>query len=66
VLDHRAPHVLIRVADVDVRRAGAVGGACDRPRDVRVLDARDYLDELPGLDVRADLDDQIGVPVDAF
>jgi hypothetical protein len=31
-----------------------------------MLDARDHLDELPGLDVRADLDDEIGVPVDAF
>jgi hypothetical protein len=31
-----------------------------------MLDARDHLDELPGLDVRADLDDELGVPVDAF
>jgi hypothetical protein len=64
VLDHRAPHVLVRVADIDVRRAGAVRSPSDRARDVRVLDTRDHLDRLTGLDVRADLDDQLGVPVD--
>jgi hypothetical protein len=64
VLDHRAPHVLVRVADIDIGRAGAVRSPSDRARDVRVLDPRDHLDGLTGLDVRADLDDQLGVPID--
>jgi hypothetical protein len=64
MLDHRAPHVLVRVADIDEGRAGAVRSPSDRARNVRVLDSRDHLDGLPGLDVRADLDDQLGVPVD--
>ena len=64
LLDHRAPDVLVRVADVDVRGAGAVRGPRHRARDVGVLDPRDHLDELAGLDVRADLDDQLRVPVD--
>ena len=64
VLDHRAPHMLIRVADIDVRRAGAVRGPCNRSSHVDVLDPRDHLHQLARLNVRADLDDQFGVPVD--
>jgi hypothetical protein len=29
-----------------------------------MLDPRHHLDELPGLDVRTDLDDELGVPLD--
>jgi len=66
VLDHCAPDVLVRIADVDVHSAGTIGGPRDRTRDVCVLDSRDHLDELTGLNVCANPDDQLGVPVDSF
>ena len=64
MLDQRTADVLVRVADVDVGRARAIGGTGHRARHVGVLDPRDHLDELAGLDVRADLDDQLGVALD--
>ena len=65
VLDQRPPHVLVGVEDVDVPRAGPVRGACDGPRDLGVLDAAEHLDELAGLNVRADLNGELGISLDA-
>jgi len=65
-LDHGAADVLILVADVDVARVGPVGGARESACQLGVLEQGVHEERLPGLDVRADPDDQVGIAVDAI
>ena len=63
-LDHRAPDVLILVADVHERRSGPIRLPCQRAHELGVLD--EPLEEhlLPGLNVRADANGQLRVALD--
>ena len=60
-LDRGAAHVLIGVADDDPARTRAVGLAHDRTRRRRMLDLAEDHHLLPGLDVRADANRELGV-----
>ena len=57
-LDVGAAHVLVGVVDIDVPRTGAVGLACDRARERRVLDERPDRERLPRLEVQPDVHGQ--------
>ena len=60
-LDRGAAHVLIRIADDDPARTRAVRLADDRTRRRRVLDLAEDDHLLPGLNVRADANRELGV-----
>ncbi len=51
---------LVRVEDVHVARAARVGSARDLARQLLLADVRRDADELAGLHVRAEADDQVG------
>ena len=55
MLDVRAAHVLVRIEDVDVLRAGLVRLPRDRTDERRMLDERVDAECLPALEVQADL-----------
>ena len=65
VLDQGAAHVRVGVTDVDVSRTRAVGGARNGADERRMLDVAGDLDELAGLNVRADVDGQLGEAVES-
>jgi len=65
-LDQRAAKVHVAVADVDVARAGAVGGARDRLRERRVLEQAVDDQRLARLEVDSDPHGQVGVALEAF
>ena len=64
MLDERSPDVVVGVAHVDACGARVVGGARDRANERRVLDERVHEHGLPGLYVRTDAHDQLGVAVE--
>ncbi len=66
MLDHRPPHVLVGVAHVDVTGACAVPGPGQRAHELDVLDLRVDEERLPRLEVDADANDQLGVPLEAI
>ena len=61
-LDRGAAHVPVVVLDDDLARAGAIGLAGDRARDLDLLHQRPDADRLASLDVRADAHRQLRVP----
>ena len=65
-LDHRPPHVLVFIDDVDVRRAGPIRLARQRANEIGVLDETADEDLLPGLDVGADPHGELRVALEAF
>ena len=54
-------HLRVEVPRVEEARAVRVGLRCDRPEERRGGRRADHQHVLAGLDVRADLDDQLGV-----
>ena len=55
-------HQLVPVEDVDVARAALVGGAGDLAGQLLLAEVARDADELAGLHVRAEADDQVGEP----
>jgi hypothetical protein len=55
-------HPLVGVEHVDVTSAPRIGGAGDLPGQLLLADIRGDADELAGLDVRPEADDQVGEP----
>ena len=66
VLDHRAAHVLVDVADVDVTGAGLVARAGERACELGMLDLTVDEQRLPGLEVHSDPHDQLRVALQAI
>ena len=62
--DVSAPDVLVGVEDVDVPRPGGVGRPRDRAGERRMLDQRVDPQDLTGLEVQPDLDDELRVPLE--
>ena len=64
VLHARALDVRVVVGEVDEAGAVAVAAVGDRPREGLAPERRAQLDDLPGLHVGGEADDQVGVPAE--
>ena len=63
-LDQRAAHAMVGVVDVDEARPDLVGVGGDRSRQVGLLGIGLHEKELAGLNVRANLDGELGVSLE--
>jgi hypothetical protein len=62
VFEHRPPHVLVGVEDVDAPRTCLVRGPRNGPRERRMLDVARDVEVLAGAQVEADADGELRVP----
>ena len=66
VLDPNELEVRVPVVDVDELRAAFVGARCDRTRELLFAEAAAEIEDLAGLDVDAEIDDEVGVAFEAI